>query len=337
MPLPFVKASTATVRDREISPLARFLYVVLGTYADLRTREAVVTRPELGADIGKSVDTVDRLMRELVRVGKVHVVRVRDGGVNLPSIYTLLDADDVLRQGPQESTGRGAGDLDDASDEASAEEPEVAAPVRPPGTPEEEAAGSGGRMGAATPGETSETNSGTGQENDETAGPDGRTHAATVAAPMRLGGRTHAAQREKKPSRDKPTPSVSAAAPTADPEPLFPGYEPPATDGHTVQALVGAWADAVTQGRGIPTKAKLGAIGKHVKRLMRDDHLPEPVLLVAVQRAGAARSIDLDRYLGGLQEAYDRRTATSQAMDQAWDDIATRIKQQYPDLNKIGA
>lgn len=153
---------------------------------------------------------------------------------------------------------------------------------------------------------------------------------------MRRRGRTHAAQREIQTPRTK-EPSVSASAPTDEADPLFPGYEPPASDGRVVQALVGAWADAVTAGRGIPTKAKLGAIGRHVKRLIRDDHIAEPVLLVAVQRAGSARSIDLDRFLGGLQEAYDKRTASSAAMDRAWDEIATQLSGNFPALNQIGA
>lgn len=100
---------------------------------------------------------------------------------------------------------------------------------------------------------------------------------------------------------------------------------PPATAAaqSPVQVLVGAYADAYRDGGGRPTKAVLAACGRNVKRLIEDDDIPLPVILQAVQRAGAGRSKDLDRQLGEAQQSYGRQ-ASRKAMFAAWDQIAAR-------------
>lgn len=95
----------------------------------------------------------------------------------------------------------------------------------------------------------------------------------------------------------------------------------PAAGPSPVQVLVGAYADAYKTGGGVPTKARLGACGKNVKRLIEQDGIDLPVLLAAVEAAGRARSMDLDRYLGGAQRAYGRREERS-AMFDRWGEIA---------------
>lgn len=91
-----------------------------------------------------------------------------------------------------------------------------------------------------------------------------------------------------------------------------------------VQVLVGAYVTAIESCGGIATKAQRGAIGRNVKRLITDDGIPLPVLLVAVQRAGARRSRAVDPFLGDVQAAYSRES-TRRAMFDRWTEIAATI------------
>lgn len=105
-PLPFVQVPTAVVRDAGLTIAARLLYAVVGTYADLTTREATLLRSTLAKDIGKSRDTVDRAVAELVKAGLMHVSHRRnEKGVLVASIYRLTPRSDAF---PQVAGGRTA-------------------------------------------------------------------------------------------------------------------------------------------------------------------------------------------------------------------------------------
>jgi helix-turn-helix protein len=92
-----------------------------------------------------------------------------------------------------------------------------------------------------------------------------------------------------------------------------------------VQALVGAYADAVKIAGGIPTRAMCSAIGSNLKRLIRDDHLAPPVLLLAVKRAGSRRAKTVDPYLGDVQQVFDRDRAKRDEMRASWFRMAAEI------------
>lgn len=103
-PLPFVQVPTVVVRDAGLTIAARLLYAVVGTYADLTTREATLLRSTLAKDIGRSRDTVDRAVAELVKAGLMHVSHRRnDKGVLVASTYRLISRVDAF---PQVAGGR---------------------------------------------------------------------------------------------------------------------------------------------------------------------------------------------------------------------------------------
>lgn len=120
--LPFVQVSTEIVRDPDLSPNARALYVILATFVDMSTRQWQLYRSELARLMGRSVDTVDRASSELVESGILTIEQRRREGSNVldASIYTLHD---VERGVPDRGTRTGAGTSKDAGRG-------VAAPVR---------------------------------------------------------------------------------------------------------------------------------------------------------------------------------------------------------------
>ncbi|MBI4941869.1 MAG: helix-turn-helix domain-containing protein [Actinobacteria bacterium] len=90
--------------------------------------------------------------------------------------------------------------------------------------------------------------------------------------------------------------------------------------------LVAAYVDALKDGGGIPTKSMRGAIGANVKRLLRDDpNIELPVILRAVQIAGAKRARVIDPFLGEVQASYSGREAVRKAMFTAWEQHAARF------------
>lgn len=100
---------------------------------------------------------------------------------------------------------------------------------------------------------------------------------------------------------------------------------PAQRDGRTdVQVLIGAYAEAVEAAGGVATTSMRNAIGANLKRLIRDDHLPMPMLLVAVQRAGDKRERSIDRHLGEARKSYER-PSSKEAMVARWYEIASRI------------
>lgn len=119
--LPFVQLSTEVIRDPSLSPNARALYAIIATFADLSTRSYMLYRSDLAGLMGKSMDTVDRAVRELEAAGILTVEQQRTPGrVLTASLYTLHD---VGRGVPVRGSRKGAGTRKDAGRG-------VAAPVR---------------------------------------------------------------------------------------------------------------------------------------------------------------------------------------------------------------
>lgn len=88
--LPFVQVSTEIVRDTRISAQARMIYVLIATHADVNDRDASLYRRTLAQYIGKSVDTVDRCLRELVEAGYLIIEQLkRESGDLTASAYVL--------------------------------------------------------------------------------------------------------------------------------------------------------------------------------------------------------------------------------------------------------
>ena len=107
-PLPFVQLPTSVIRDPGLTVVARMLYAVVATYADLTTREATLLRSTLAKDLNRSRDTVDRAVAELVKAGLLTVThRKNDKGVSISSLYTLKHP---LAAYPQVAGGRTGAD-----------------------------------------------------------------------------------------------------------------------------------------------------------------------------------------------------------------------------------
>lgn len=141
--------------------------------------------------------------------------------------------------------------------------------------------------------------------------------------------------RTELPSHTSNTPAASAAGETCEAEPkLFDIPAPPPKMPDPVQLLVGAYVDAVEDSGGIATHSMRGAIGKHAKRLINVDKIELPVLLVAVQRSGAKRDRQIDKYLGAAQETYAGSDSGRRAMFDNWQRIAERAVTSH---HQIGA
>jgi len=151
--LPFVQVATAIILDPSLSAQARHLYTVLATYADINSREAKLLRSTLAKDIGKSVDTLDRLVKELVKAGIVTVLHQSMNGLHTSSIYSLHDAGLIQSRAVQNA------------------EIAMAASMRPPHPEDTDSDDLSGRMDAAS--------------KPQGCGGGGRTGAAGVAAPVR--------------------------------------------------------------------------------------------------------------------------------------------------------
>lgn len=150
------------VLGRGLSSAAIHLYVVLVKYADNSTGEAWPSRETLANDIGKSKDSVDRYIRELVAAGALAVTRRRRAGTkeNYSNLYTVITANPDAVAPPAEIEVN----YDPAENEWFPEE--VAAPVRPrPGMDAAE-----NYTHSTTPTRTSQPSSGT-DEAEKTAAP----------------------------------------------------------------------------------------------------------------------------------------------------------------------
>lgn len=125
---------------------------------------------------------------------------------------------------------------------------------------------------------------------------------------------------------DAPTPPKTLALVEAKPDPeVLIDIEPTGpTPEQITRALVGAYAEAWRDSAGVyPPDRKCAAIGRNVKPLIAEGWAP-PVLLLAVQRAGAARNLDVDGQLGTARAAYDRSGSSRQALFAAWDTRITK-------------
>lgn len=151
--LPFVQVATAIILDQSLTAQARHLYTVLATYADINSREAKLLRSTLAKDIGKSVDTLDRLVKELVGAGIVTVLHQAVNGLHTSSIYSLHDAELIQSRAVQNA------------------EIDMAASVRLPHPEGPDSDDLSGRMDAAS--------------RPQECGDGGRMDAAGVAAPVR--------------------------------------------------------------------------------------------------------------------------------------------------------
>lgn len=96
----------------------------------------------------------------------------------------------------------------------------------------------------------------------------------------------------------------------------------PAREPNPIQVLVGAYVAAVEADGGIPTKAQRAAIGSNVKRLIEQDRIELPIILVAVQRAAAKRSRTVDPFLGDLKSKWDGNQINRDAMRAHWYEVA---------------
>lgn len=155
------------------------------------------------------------------------------------------------------------------------------------------------------------------RETETVSGTPGDTPTDT---PLRAGART---TRGPLPPTPLPNPLTAAAvaAPVESVEVLqFEVDEDPRPEANPIQALVAAYVEAVEAGGGVATSAMTGAIGRNVKRLIEKDRIEPAVLLVAVQRAGTARSKTVDTYLGSARQTYDRGGSSRQALLAAWNE-----------------
>lgn len=78
--------------EANVSGNAIYLYAVLMKYADNDTREAFPSRARLASDLSKSVDTIDRLAKELCALGALQITRRSrpNSQESYPNTYTLI-------------------------------------------------------------------------------------------------------------------------------------------------------------------------------------------------------------------------------------------------------
>lgn len=116
--LPFSLIAVDILRNPAISDSARLLYAIMTTYADTADRDGFTGRRRLAKDMGKSMNTISRLMKELEEHGALtKSARFEE----LPSgkkrrttdEWQLLDANRTSRA---ERVGRAAEGLEAARD-----------------------------------------------------------------------------------------------------------------------------------------------------------------------------------------------------------------------------
>ena len=87
------RVSAAVLRDPRLSVQAKALYALLATYADNDDRDCWPRQSVLAEQLGCSDDSVQRYVRELVRLGAVEVeARYRPDGGRGANDYVLTDA-----------------------------------------------------------------------------------------------------------------------------------------------------------------------------------------------------------------------------------------------------
>jgi len=103
--IPFAMIPTWLLRSGgKLSSNAVMLYGVIMTYADNVTREAFPSRETLAEDMGVSVATVKRAIKELEQADVIHVKRVRTekGGNFRSNQYTLASEPPWVTDAPRE-------------------------------------------------------------------------------------------------------------------------------------------------------------------------------------------------------------------------------------------
>lgn len=93
---PYAQVPRWVVRSHgALSGNAVHLYGVLMSYADNDTKAAFPSRSRLANDMGRSVDTIKRAMRELEQYGALRVERRKSKvtGANISNRYTLIFSD----------------------------------------------------------------------------------------------------------------------------------------------------------------------------------------------------------------------------------------------------
>jgi hypothetical protein len=79
---------------------ARSLYLALTEAASNRSKDSfVVTQGELASLAGLSRSTVNKLVSEFAGIGIIKIEARREGKINLPSIYTLLNSGECATDG----------------------------------------------------------------------------------------------------------------------------------------------------------------------------------------------------------------------------------------------
>lgn len=276
----------------------KLILVGIASHADREGRNAWPTLETLATYASSSVRTVQRLLPKLAKEGHLVIRKNRGGGMEhrvdrRPNLYEIVMHEVTASVTPDPTDGV-----------TSSRHPVDASEV--------------------TTGVTSKPSHGVTKEP-----PRGDKNAPRGDSPVLK--TDHISPSERPLERPKSKPSLPADADRS-PDELFALDDEPGP-GNPVQTLVGAYADAIKSAGGIPTSRRLKATGKNVKRLITEDHIPLPILLVAVQRAGTAKSLDLDRFLGDVQQTYDRGGKSRRSLIESW---AAKYGQQ-PNHRQIGA
>jgi hypothetical protein len=113
--LPFSLAAVSILRNPAISESARLLYAIMTTYADTADRDGFAGRRRLANDMGKSMNTITRLLKELEKHGALtRSARFEETASGkkrrTTDEWTLLDANETSR------APRRGGDVDDQLD-----------------------------------------------------------------------------------------------------------------------------------------------------------------------------------------------------------------------------
>jgi hypothetical protein len=296
----FAKIPEALLFDADISHVAVRVYGVLLRHSG-KTGEAFPGRESLAKKLGVHIDTIRRALCELVDAGWIE--RTRRPGTNV--------WDTTLK----------------ASPEAEARRMDASTPRRTDAS----RSGKARRMDASTPRRTDASRSGKAR----------RIHASTSTHGCVDGRRTDASpEKQREPMNESQLTRVTAAAADAPPSAAsddvidaeiideLPLGLPTVVDlrePDPVQVLVGAYVTAVEATGGIATKSQRAAIGANAKRLINDDHIELPIILIAVQRAGTKRARTVDPFLGDLQSTWDSSANSRNAMRARWYEIAAAI------------
>lgn len=112
----FAQIPVQLVRNPQVTDRAVRVYALLWSYSDEKTRDAWPSRASMAADLGVSVDTIDRGIRELAEARAIAVEADYHGVRQTSNVYTILVLPDddsvaeVIHRGRRFAAG-GAADL----------------------------------------------------------------------------------------------------------------------------------------------------------------------------------------------------------------------------------